>query len=124
MVRRTYFSKEKSQDILYKYIMAGVCTSCAGMTGGAGVEFFEQNQLVANLAENSIKCQKDYNGCVYSAQGAIMCGLKQSNEVKKNDVKETFVPGMAIGGIPNIPALPNFKSLSEQNTNAPSRQFY
>jgi hypothetical protein len=107
--------------------MAGVCTSCAGMTGGAGVEFFEQNQLVANLAENSIKCQKDYNGCVYSAQGAIMCGLKNDGIVsvkKGNDIKETFVPGMGIGGIPNIPALPNFKSLSEQNTNAPSRQFY
>lgn len=96
--------------------MSGVCTTCMAMSGG-GVEFFEENVPYA-LSKSSISCQKDYNGCVYSAQGAIMCNLQQKQSNNKN-IKETFVPGMVIGGLPNIPSLPNFK-----NTPSDKKQFY
>lgn len=94
--------------------MANVCTSCAGMSGG-GIEFFDQGldgSLAGSLSNDGIKCQKDYAGCVYSAQGSIMCGLKQVGQ--KGSVKETFVPGMIMGGVPNMPSLPNFKALTEE----------
>jgi hypothetical protein len=95
---------------------------------GGGVEFFDQGldgSLAGSLAKDGIKCQKDYAGCVYSAQGAILCGLKQmSPATKQSGTKETFVPGMVIGGIPNMPALPNFKALTEQNTEAQPKPFF
>jgi hypothetical protein len=114
--------------------MADICTSCAGMAGG-GVEFFEQNwnnaQFTDSLSKDIITCQKDYNGCVYSAQGAIMCG-KNNNKVNKNSVgTEKFTeqsipmpPGMSLGGLPNIPALPNFDALTNANNSAPTKSFY
>jgi hypothetical protein len=102
------------------------------MTGG--VEFFDEQMspaaMVDNLSSKSIPCQKDYMGCVYSAQGSIMCNLKGNNGVSVKDkivqeaqmnylanqmnnmnVRETFVPGMGLGGLPNIPSVPGINNL-------------
>lgn len=113
--------------------MNGSCTSC-GMTGGT-IEFFDQYAILADktketnscstcvggknenggnpfdganfansLACTDIKCQKTYLGCVYSAQGSVVCNLP---EKKDNNIKETFVPGVMLGGLPNFPSIPN-----------------
>jgi hypothetical protein len=59
---------------------------------GGGIEFFTQN-------EDPVSCTKNYDSCVYTAQGSLMCNLK------KKEVKETMVPGMSLGGLPNIGGL-------------------
>lgn len=69
------------------------CTSCSGMTGG-GVEFFEEQKA------DPISCTKNYDLCVYTAQGSLICNMKN-----KKEVKETMVPGMVLGGLPNFPGL-------------------
>ena len=114
-----------------------VCTSCGPPITGGGIEFFDEQMspvaMVDNLSSKSIPCQKDYLGCVYSAQGAIMCNLKGNNgivsvkdktvkeaqvnylanQMNNTNIRETFIPGMIIGGLPNIPSIPGIKNLNK-----------
>ena len=82
---------------------------CSAPTmGGGGVEFFTQDDgmnmnIPSVLAKDQIPCNKNYESCVYSAQGALMCNLKKNGD----KVKESFVPGMVIGGLPNMPQITN-----------------
>lgn len=83
------------------------CTSCSAPMMGGGVEFFSQepetNMSIPDmLAKDKIPCVRKYESCVYTAQGALMCNLKNG---EKEQVKEPFVPGMVLGGLPNVPPL-------------------
>lgn len=83
------------------------CTSCSAPMMGGGVEFFAEepaaNMSIPDLlAKDKIPCVRKYESCVYSAQGALMCNIKSNG----GDVKEKFVPGMVLGGLPNFPSLP------------------
>lgn len=88
---------------------APVCTSC-GMTGGA--EFFTQEKPLND-------CKKDYGGCIYSAQGTIVCNLRKPEPLAGPQYAEGFTqaieytPGMSLGGLPNFASLPNGHALEE-----------
>ncbi len=68
---------------------AAACISC-------GLEAFSQDYSIPDaLSMNKIPCQKDFVGCMYSAQGAIIC-----NSTSKP--VENFVPSITLGGLPNM----------------------
>lgn len=82
------------------------CNTCVGGKNENGGNPFDGANFANSLACTNIKCQKAYLGCVYSAQGSVVCNLPQEKEKEKKDIKEHFVPGVMLGGLPNFSPLP------------------
>ena len=101
--------------------------ACLSCNQAGGLEAFQQNSLESTysipdaMSLNSIPCNKDFSGCMYSAQGAIVCSQAHN--------KEPFIPGMTLGGIPNMGISPLIEPFASQ-LNAtppqpvPSNSFY
>lgn len=80
------------------------CNTCAGGKNENGGNPFDGANFANSLACTDIKCQKTYLGCVYSAQGSVVCNLPEQQT--KKDIVENFVPGVMLGGLPNFSPLP------------------
>ena len=95
--------------------MASSCSMCS-MAGGA--EFFTQQSQPSDV----IPCKKDFSGCMYNAQGDLVCNgssssVKSTTVPQKNlggqtlpesykKIKEHFLPGMNLGGLPSLSGSP------------------
>ena len=83
------------------------------MAGGGGAEFFTQQ------SQDTIPCKKDFSGCMYNAQGDLVCTGSASAAVTPTKpkigqtlpesykkIKEHFLPGMNLAGLPNLMGAP------------------
>ena len=52
------------------------------------------------LSQDTLPCKKDFSGCMYSAQGALVCNNNKTEQFSTN------IPGMGLGGLSTIGSTP------------------